>query len=244
MRAAGAAAALALENQRLAAELRARIEDLRASRARLVEAGDAERRRLERDLHDGAQSRLVALALKLQLARMHGGRRLGGGDAARGVERRAPGVAGRAARARARPAPGGAHRPRARARRCASSRAARRCRSRSRRCRPAAAAAGRDRRVLRRRRGADQRRQVRAGDAADGLGRGRRRPRSSSRSPTTGSAAPTSPVGLGPARARPTASRRSTGRLELGEPAGRRHAAARRDPALRRRKAAHGAALR
>ena len=68
-RTAGAAAALALENQRLSAELRARIEDLRASRARLVEAGDAERRRLERDLHDGAQSRLVALALKLQRAR-------------------------------------------------------------------------------------------------------------------------------------------------------------------------------
>jgi signal transduction histidine kinase len=71
VRAAGAAAALALENQRLAAELRARIEDLRASRARLVEAGDNERRRLERDLHDGAQSRLVALALKLKLARMN-----------------------------------------------------------------------------------------------------------------------------------------------------------------------------
>jgi signal transduction histidine kinase len=70
VRTAGAAAALALENQRLAAELRARIEDLRASRARLVEAGDAERRRLERDLHDGAQSRLVALALKIKLARM------------------------------------------------------------------------------------------------------------------------------------------------------------------------------
>jgi signal transduction histidine kinase len=70
VRAAGAAAALALENQRLTAELRARIEELRASRTRLVEAGDAERRRLERDLHDGAQSRLVALALKLKLARM------------------------------------------------------------------------------------------------------------------------------------------------------------------------------
>jgi signal transduction histidine kinase len=70
VRAAGAAAALALENQRLSAELRARIEELRASRARLVEAGDAERRRLERDLHDGAQSRLVALAVKLRLARM------------------------------------------------------------------------------------------------------------------------------------------------------------------------------
>jgi signal transduction histidine kinase len=45
------------------------MEELRASRARLVEAGDAERRRLERDLHDGAQSRLVALALLLRTAR-------------------------------------------------------------------------------------------------------------------------------------------------------------------------------
>jgi signal transduction histidine kinase len=69
VRTAGAAAALGLENQRLSAELRARIEELRTSRARLVEAGDAERRRLERNLHDGAQSRLVALALKLRMAR-------------------------------------------------------------------------------------------------------------------------------------------------------------------------------
>jgi signal transduction histidine kinase len=53
----------------LDAELRARVEELRASRARLVEAGDAERRRLERDLHDGAQSRLVALTLLLRSAR-------------------------------------------------------------------------------------------------------------------------------------------------------------------------------
>ena len=53
----------------LDAELRARLEELRASRARLVEAGDAERRRLERDLHDGAQSRLVSLALLLRSAR-------------------------------------------------------------------------------------------------------------------------------------------------------------------------------
>ena len=53
----------------LDAELRARLEELRASRARLVEAGDAERRRLERDLHDGAQSRLVGLALLLRTAR-------------------------------------------------------------------------------------------------------------------------------------------------------------------------------
>jgi signal transduction histidine kinase len=69
VRAAGAATALLLENERLEAELRAHIVELRASRARLVEAGDTARRRLERDLHDGAQSRLVALALNLRLGR-------------------------------------------------------------------------------------------------------------------------------------------------------------------------------
>jgi signal transduction histidine kinase len=63
------AARLALENERLQAEVRAQLESLRASRARIVEAGDAERRRLERDLHDGAQQRLVALNLSLALAR-------------------------------------------------------------------------------------------------------------------------------------------------------------------------------
>ncbi|WP_051325124.1 sensor histidine kinase [Candidatus Solirubrobacter pratensis] len=66
---AAAAAALAIENGRLEVELRARLEALRASRARIVEAGDAERRRLTRDLHDGAQQRLVSLALELKLAR-------------------------------------------------------------------------------------------------------------------------------------------------------------------------------
>jgi signal transduction histidine kinase len=66
---AGAAVGLALENERLHAELRARIEDLRRSRARIVEAGDRARRRLERDLHDGAQQRLVALAISLRVAR-------------------------------------------------------------------------------------------------------------------------------------------------------------------------------
>ena len=54
----------------LDAELRASLAELRASRARIVEAGDAERRRLERDLHDGAQSRLVALKLLLSSARL------------------------------------------------------------------------------------------------------------------------------------------------------------------------------
>jgi signal transduction histidine kinase len=63
-----AAAALALENERLNAELRARLEDLRASRARIVEAGETERRRIERNLHDGAQQRLVSIAMALGLA--------------------------------------------------------------------------------------------------------------------------------------------------------------------------------
>ena len=63
-----AAAGLALENERLQAQLRARLEDLRSSRARLVETADAERRRLERNLHDGAQQRLVTLSMSLGLA--------------------------------------------------------------------------------------------------------------------------------------------------------------------------------
>jgi signal transduction histidine kinase len=64
-----AAARLALENERLQAQVGARLEELRASRARIVEAGDAERKRLERDLHDGAQQRLVGLSLSVRLAR-------------------------------------------------------------------------------------------------------------------------------------------------------------------------------
>ena len=68
VQAVGAAASLALENARLQAELRAQLAELRASRARIVEAGDAERRRLERDLHDGAQQRLLGIRLALQLA--------------------------------------------------------------------------------------------------------------------------------------------------------------------------------
>jgi PAS domain S-box-containing protein len=57
------------ELQRLNEALRERIEELRASRARIVEAGDEARKRLERNLHDGAQQRLVTLALDLRLAR-------------------------------------------------------------------------------------------------------------------------------------------------------------------------------
>ncbi len=65
--AAAAAAGIALENARLHVELRARLEELRGSRARIVEAGDKERQRLERNLHDGAQQRLIALSLELSL---------------------------------------------------------------------------------------------------------------------------------------------------------------------------------
>ena len=65
--AAAAGAELAIDNERLKADLRARVEELRLSRVRLVEAGDEARRRLERDLHDGAQQQLVSLSLDLRL---------------------------------------------------------------------------------------------------------------------------------------------------------------------------------
>jgi signal transduction histidine kinase len=64
----GPAVRLALENERLQAEGLAQLAELRASRTRIVETGDAERRRLERDLHDGAQQRLLAVSYDLRLA--------------------------------------------------------------------------------------------------------------------------------------------------------------------------------
>ena len=67
--AAAAASSLAIDNERLKADLRARLEELRVSRLRIVEAADAARRRIERDLHDGAQQQLVALAIELRLLR-------------------------------------------------------------------------------------------------------------------------------------------------------------------------------
>jgi len=68
VQAAGAAARLALQNARLQAELRVQLTNVEQSRARVVAAADGERRRIERDLHDGAQQRLVAIALELQRA--------------------------------------------------------------------------------------------------------------------------------------------------------------------------------
>ena len=67
--ATAAAVRLAVENDRLQAEVRHQLDAVQASRARIVEAQDSERRRLERDLHDGAQQRLVSLQLSLQLLR-------------------------------------------------------------------------------------------------------------------------------------------------------------------------------
>ena len=67
--AATAAVRLAAENERLQAEIRSQLDSVQASRARIVEAQDDERRRIERDLHDGAQQRLVSLQLSLQMLR-------------------------------------------------------------------------------------------------------------------------------------------------------------------------------
>jgi signal transduction histidine kinase len=69
VRAAAAAAGIAIENERLQAEVRAQLEEVRASRQRIVEAGDRERQRVERNLHDGAQQRLVTLSLAISMLR-------------------------------------------------------------------------------------------------------------------------------------------------------------------------------
>ena len=117
----------ALENERLDAEVRARVEELRESRARIVQAADEERRRLERDLHDGAQQRLVALALTLARGALQDRRRSRAGRGAARRGRRGARTRDRgAARAGPRHPPRGADRPRARpgARRAGRARAA------------------------------------------------------------------------------------------------------------------------
>jgi len=73
VRAAGAAAGMAIANERLRAEVHAQLEEVRASRGRIVEAGDRERRRVERNLHDGAQQRLVTLSMELGMIRDRAG---------------------------------------------------------------------------------------------------------------------------------------------------------------------------
>ena len=68
VRAAGNYAAMALNNHELVAQVTSSLREVQDSRARIVASADAERRRIERDLHDGAQQRLVALRIKLGLA--------------------------------------------------------------------------------------------------------------------------------------------------------------------------------
>ena len=94
-----ATAGLVLENERLAAEVRARLAEVRASRSRIVAAADAERGRIERDLHDGAQQRLVTLSIALGLAASRDDASCGRSLAGAGRDRRGD---RRAARARAR----------------------------------------------------------------------------------------------------------------------------------------------
>ena len=207
--AVGAAASLALENARLQAELRAQLAEVRASRARIVEAGDAERRRLERDLHDGAQQRLLGIRLALQLARG----RLADGGASSVDELLAEAdaeVVGALAELRA--LARGIHPAILTEEGLAAALAAL-----ARRapvpvelsvCAGATARLGRGDGLLRRRRGARQRRQARARLARHDRRHARERPRSRSRSPTTASAEPT-PTAPGCA-ASATASRRST----------------------------------
>ena len=84
----GVAAGVALENRQLHAEVTARLAELQASRERIVTAADAERRRIERNLHDGAQQRLVTLALQLSLIQRRDPPRPGGGRAARELRER------------------------------------------------------------------------------------------------------------------------------------------------------------
>ena len=114
----------------------ARTEELRASRVRIVAAADAARRKIERDLHDGAQQRLVAMALDVRMMRARAEREPAD---ARPVPRpargRAAGGVGRAARAGPRHPPGGADRARARARRSRAWRPRARARGGRRRCR-------------------------------------------------------------------------------------------------------------
>ena len=94
-----------------------RLAELRASRERLVAAGDAERRRLERNLHDGAQQRLVSVALQLRMIRARVQSDPAAAEALTVGGRRALAVAGGAARARARdPSRGPQPRPQGRAR--------------------------------------------------------------------------------------------------------------------------------
>ncbi len=93
-RAFGTTARLVLDNERLRAEVLARLDELRAARVRIVERGDAARRSLERNLHDGVQQRLLALTYELRMSRSRAEK---GGDAAAGARLEAATAQARAA---------------------------------------------------------------------------------------------------------------------------------------------------
>ena len=159
--AVAAAAAIALDDARLHAESEDRLAELRASRERLVAASDAERRRLERNLHDGAQQRLVSVALQLRMIQGHihtdptlAERLLS--SASEELSSRCRSSASSRAGSTPRCSTTGCE---PRSRRWPR---ARPCRPRSPSTAGAPARAGRARRLLRRLRGAGQRRQVRA----------------------------------------------------------------------------------
>jgi DNA-binding NarL/FixJ family response regulator len=162
VQAVAATARLAIENQRLQAEVRAQLEEVRASRARIVAFGDAERRRVERNLHDGAQQRLVNLAHPRHRPLAAGGRlRWGaGGGAGRGGRRTSARAHG-AARAGARHPPGDPQRGRPGPGAGVAGRALAHPRHRHRSPTRPASRPGRGDRLLRRVRSARQRRQTR-----------------------------------------------------------------------------------
>ena len=228
--AVAAATRIAVANVRLQAEVQARVEQLAASRRRIVEAADAQRRRLERELHEGAERRLAAVSAHVE-ALAHDVDEPRARALLADVEDAARRGPRGAERAGARDPPAGADDRRAGrgARRARPPRAGPGRAQRGRRALPRRRRGGR---VLRVRRGADERRQVRArvarADRAcsatrrgswltiadDGVGRRRPGPR------------------LGPARAR--RSRRGARRTaQRREPARRGHPARRRDPGRR-----------
>ncbi len=179
----------ALENAQLQAEMRAQLVQVQESRVRIVTAADEERRRIERDLHDGAQQRLAALALQLRTAQRRLARRpIRGRRAPRVGGRRAAGRQRGAARARPRRLPGDPRPRRGWARRSNPSRCAIRFPVELDVRRGALPGAGRGDCLLRRLRGARERRQARAGVQRLGRDRAPQRACSRSRSPTTASA--------------------------------------------------------
>ena len=173
--AVSSAGALALDNERLQAELRARITELEDSRARVLDAELSERRRIERDLHDGAQQRFVSLSMTLALLDRGLAGAAGRAPAAGLGAGAARPRAGRAAGARARDPSGPADRARAGAGDRGSGGACPARRPRARGTSRAAAGTGRDRRVLHRVRIADERRQARERGRGHGPHRARER---------------------------------------------------------------------